>query len=173
MEKVLLIDADMRRPSVSKAVGIDHSSNRPGLSNVIAGTATLDEAVYDYTEGNIHVLASGPVPPNPLELLGSKRFHNLLEDLREQYDRIIIDTAPSGAVSDAMALSKHADSMVYVVHADATPANQVANSIRRLREVDAHIAGVVLNKLNMNKNAAYYEQYYSGYYNYHAYGTNG
>lgn len=172
MEKVLLIDADMRRPSVSKAVGIGQS-NRPGLSNVIAGTATMDEAVYEYAEGNISVLASGPIPPNPLELLGSKRFHNLLDDMREQYDRIIIDTAPSGAVSDALALSKQADTMVYVVQADSTPANQVASSLGRLRKVDAHIAGVVLNKLNMNKNTAYYQQYYAGYYNYHGYGTSG
>lgn len=172
MERVLLIDADMRRPSVSKAVGIDQS-NRPGLSNVIAGTATMDEAVYTYKEGNISVLASGPIPPNPLELLGSKRFHNLLDDMREHYDRIIIDTAPSGAVSDALALSKQVDSMVYVVQADSTPATQVANSIDRLRKVNANIAGVVLNKLNMSKNAAYYEQYYAGYYNYHSYGTHG
>lgn len=170
MEKVLLIDADMRRPSIGKAVGINQT-NRPGLSNVIAGTATLSEALYDYVDGKIKVLSSGPVPPNPLELMGSKRFKALLAELRTHFDRIIIDTAPSGAVSDALALSKLSDTMVYVVKADATPANQVANSLNRLKEVDADISGVVLNQLNMSKNAAYYEQYYSGYYNYHNYGT--
>lgn len=170
MEKVLLVDADMRRPSIGKAVGISQS-NRPGLSNVIAGTASLSDALYDYDEGNIKVLSSGPVPPNPLELMGSKRFKALLSELRSHFDRIIIDTAPSGAVSDALALSKLSDTMVYVVKADVTSATQAANSINRLKAVDANIAGVVLNQLNMSKNAAYYEQYYSGYYNYHNYGT--
>lgn len=172
MERVLLIDADMRRPSIDRAVGISQS-NYPGLSNVIAGTSELSDALFDYAAGNIKVLASGPIPPNPLELIGSKRFGALIEELRTHFDRIIIDTAPSGAVSDALAMSKQVDSMIYVVKADSTPANQVANSLGRLREVDAHISGVVLNQLNMSKNAAYYEQYYSGYYNYHSYGTQG
>lgn len=170
MEKVLLIDADMRRPSIGRAVGINQT-NRPGLSNVIAGTATLSEALYDYQDGKIKVLASGPVPPNPLELMGSKRFKTLLNELKTHFDRIIIDTAPSGAVSDALALSQLSDTMVYVVKADVTSATQASNTIRRLKDVDANIAGVVLNQLNMSKNAAYYEQYYSGYYNYHNYGT--
>ncbi len=169
MEKVLLIDADMRRPSIGPALGLQ--GNKPGLSNVIAGTAELSDAVYDFPEGQIKVLTSGQIPANPLELMGSKRFQKLIAEMRSRFDRIIIDTAPSGAVSDALALSKLADSMIYVVKADATPAPQVANGLKRLRAVDANIAGVVLNQLNMNKNAAYYEQHYSGYYNYHSYGT--
>ena len=169
MEKVLLIDADMRRPSIGKVLG-SSSVNRPGLSSVVAGTASVSEAVFDFADGNVKVMTSGPIPPNPLELLGSKRFETLLRELSTHFDRIIIDTAPSGAVSDALALSRQVDAMVYVVKADSTTSKLASNTLKRLDKVHANIAGVVLNQVNIHKNPGY-EDYYSGYYNYYGYGT--
>ena len=100
MEKVLLIGADMRRPAFHKALGMD--KNAVGLSNFVAGTAKLEECIQRHEGGGIDVIGSGTIPPNPLELLSSKRFAKALAALEEKYDRIVIDTAPSQSVSDAM-----------------------------------------------------------------------
>lgn len=169
MEKVLLIDADMRRPSIGKH--LEFPTNQPGISNVAAGSAEMDEAIFHYEAGNLDVIAAGLIPPNPLELLSSKRFANLLEQLRSRYDRIIIDTAPSGSVSDALALAPNTDAMIYVVKAESTPITQVTQSLRRLYESPTPIMGVVLNQVDISKKSTYYSQYYSGYYNYAGYGS--
>ncbi|MDP2226537.1 MAG: polysaccharide biosynthesis tyrosine autokinase, partial [Moraxellaceae bacterium] len=118
MERVLLIDADMRRPSVAKSCGIPGSS--PGLSNLVAGTAEFDQCIHRLPDGNIDVLTAGLIPPNPLELLSSKRFREVLGQLSEKYDRIVIDSAPTLAVSDALVLASIANSVIYVVKSDST-----------------------------------------------------
>ena len=100
MEKVLLIDADMRRPSIGKTLGIP--PNSPGLANVVAGTAELDDCLLHLEEANIDVLTAGMIPPNPLELLSSHRFEEIIRGLSERYDRIVIDSPPSILVSDSL-----------------------------------------------------------------------
>ena len=118
----------------------------------------------------VQVLTSGVVPVNPLELLSSKRFAKVLEKLQQHYDRIIIDSAPTHAVSDAMVLSTYADALVYVVKADTTAAPLAAKGLKRLREVGAPITGVILNQVDTDK-ASQYGSYYAGYYDSYGYAS--
>lgn len=165
MEKVLLIDADMRRPSVAKACGIPGAS--PGLSNLVAGSADMAQCIHHLADGNIDVLTAGLIPPNPLELLSSKRFREVLAQLSEQYDRIVIDSVPTLAVSDALVLASVANAVIYVVKSDSTAFHTARSGIQRLHRVNAPLAGVVLNQVNFTK-ASKYGSYY-GYYDYYGY----
>lgn len=164
MEKVLLIDGDMRKPVLGRTLGLSRTA--PGLSNLVAGTADFRECVQKLPGTTVDVLASGVIPGNPLELLSSKRFSTVLQKLRQHYDRIIIDSAPTHAVSDSMVLSTFADAVVYVVKADATAAPLAAKGIKRLRGIAAPVTGVVLNMVDIEKSSsydAYYADYYRGY----------
>jgi len=167
MEKVLLIGADLRRPSLSRALGI--GSDNLGLTNLVAGTDDLGACIHHIDAANIDVLPCGQIPPNPLELLSSERFARVISKLEGMYDRIVIDSPPVQAVSDALVLSKFAKAVVYVVEADNTHENLVSNGLKRLLEHHAPIAGIVLNKLNVEK-AAKYGYDYSGYYDHYGYG---
>ena len=110
MEKVLLIDADMRRPLVAEAIGLDASA--PGLSQLTARTAEVSECLHEMKGANVYVMPAGIVPPNPLELLSSKRFSQALEKLANAFDRIVIDCAPALAVSDAQVVAAHASGVI-------------------------------------------------------------
>ena len=167
MEKVLLIGADMRRPAFTKALGMDKKAM--GLSNFVAGTAKLDECIQRHEEGGIDVIGAGTIPPNPLELLSSKRFAKALQLLEEKYDRIVIDTAPSQSVSDAMVISPLVGGMIYVVKADSTTYQHAKSGIKRLRDVNAPLIGVVLNQVNTQKASKYYGGDYGGYYDTYGY----
>lgn len=169
MEKVLLIDADMRRPSIGKTLGIP--MNSPGLANVVSGTAELDDCLMHMEEENIDVLTAGLIPPNPLELLSSHRFAEVVRGLLSKYDRIVIDSPPTLLVSDSLVLSKVVDAVLYVVRSDTTNHGTARGGIARLKSANAPLIGVVLNKVNMKRAAKYYGAY-SGYYNYgyHTYG---
>ncbi|WP_105103529.1 GumC family protein [Microbulbifer pacificus] len=161
MEKVLLIDADMRRPSVGKDFGLP--IYQPGLSNLIAGSASFDECVHRDENSGLDVIPAGAVPPNPQELLASPRFEQLLRELGEKYDRIILDTAPAQVVSDALVVSRVADSMLYVVKSDSTRQKVITDGIGRLLQVGAKIDGVVLNQVDTSSKSSGYGEYY-GYY---------
>ena len=162
MEKVLLIDADMRRPTIGRTFGFNPAT--PGLSNLVAGTEPLEKCIHTLEGTDIHVMTSGIVPPNPLELLSSKKFEEILMGLAEQYDRVIIDSAPTQAVSDSMMLSKYASAVIYVVKSDETPYHVAEQGIKRMHEVKAPLLGVVLNKVDVSKSQGYYGKY--GYYGY-------
>ncbi|WP_027856292.1 GumC family protein [Marinobacterium jannaschii] len=166
MEKVLLIDADMRRPSIARQFDC---AGRQGLSELVAGTCTESEAVFHSEAHGIDLLPAGQIPPNPLELLSSKRFAAVLAELEKHYDRIVIDTAPCQAVSDALVLAPLVGAVVYVVKSDATPTPQVQSGIKRLREVNAPLVGVILNQVNLKKASKYYGEGYSGYYDVYGY----
>lgn len=164
MEKVLLIDADMRRPSVAKACGLDRKAK--GLSNLVSGTAEAKDCIHRWEAGNMDIMPAGLVPPNPLELLSSKRFAQVLDGLKKHYDRIVIDSAPAQAVSDALVLSSLADAVIYVTRADVTPLTLVKGCLKRLNDINAPITGVVLNGMDMDKKGGYsdrYSHYYGGY----------
>lgn len=157
VKKTLLIDADMRRPKVGKLLGRD--SGAPGLSALVAGTAQASQCIFHDQKSGAYFMTAGAVPPNPLELLTSKRFVEVLDKLREMFEVIIIDSPPLQMVSDSLVLAHHATSMIYVVKADATP-HQVARAcIKRLRMIDAPLAGVVLNQLDLEKASRYYGEY--------------
>jgi capsular exopolysaccharide synthesis family protein len=170
MGRVLLIDADLRRPSIASNFGLKLSS--PGLSNLVAETATPKECIHHIKEAGIDVMPSGVIPPNPLELLSSKRFAAVLSGLEKHYDRIIIDTAPVQVVSDALILSTFASAVLYVIKADSTDLKIARSGVARLKEANAPITGVVLNQVVVDKKKAYgygSKYYYGGYYDYYGY----
>lgn len=166
VKRVLLIDADLRRPKVGKLLG--RESGAPGLSSLVTGTAQASQCIFQDPKTGLHIMTAGDVPPNPLELLSSRRFQEAIEKLKEAFDIIVIDSAPLQLVSDALVLSQVANSVVYVVRADSTPYQLAQNGIKRLRQVNAPLAGVVLNQLDVEKAEKYYGEY-SGYGSYKGY----
>lgn len=166
VKKVLLIDADLRRPKISKLVGRD--ARAPGLADLVAGQAQISQCVFLQEQAGIHILPAGTVPPNPLELLSSKRFEDVVSKLKEAFDIVVIDSAPLQLVSDSLVLSQYASSVIYVVKADATPYQVAQNGLKRLRRVNAPVLGVVLNQLDIERAEKYYGEY-SGYMSYKGY----
>ncbi|NBA96531.1 polysaccharide biosynthesis tyrosine autokinase [Pseudomonas sp. R5(2019)] len=164
MEKVLLIDADLRRPTLAKS--FEFPVGTPGLANLIAGTATLEECIK-HVDG-IDMISAGTVPPNPLELLSSPRFAKAIEVLKSQYQRIIIDSPPTQAVSDAVVLSTFANSLIYVIKSDSTHIPLVEKGVGQLLQNNAPINGIVLNQVDIKK-AKKYGYTYGGYYDYYGY----
>ncbi len=162
MEKVILIDADMRRPSVGENAGLPHDTL--GLSDIIAGSLSVQDCIQRYR--GIDLLVAGTVPPNPLEMLSSKKFSVLLDKLAEKYDRVIIDSAPTHAVSDSMVLSNLVDGVVIVVRADSTTTPLITEGLGRLKRVNAHVLGVVLNHFDV-ESASRYGRYGGKYYGYY------
>lgn len=167
MERVLLIDADMRRPSLATEFGFAKGTD--GLAELVAGTASLEDCTHQLDKLGIDLITAGAVPPNPLDLLSSKRFDGLLAELREKYDQIIIDSAPTQAVSDSLVLSTKADALIYVIKSDATPANVAVNGLQRLMKVGAPIIGVALNQFDASV-ASHYGYYGSNSHGYYGHG---
>ncbi|WP_051938205.1 polysaccharide biosynthesis tyrosine autokinase [Ferriphaselus sp. R-1] len=168
-KRVLLIDADMRRPSVAKVMNLDLA--KLGLSALVTGTAMLEECIQTIEGATLHVVTAGSIPPNPLELLLSHKFEELLKSLSEQYDMVIIDSPPVQLVSDAVVLSTLATGVVFVVKADSTPYQLAKRCIKTLLEAEATLFGVTLNQLDFRKAESYYGAYtgygkygYDGYY---------
>ncbi|MDD2720000.1 MAG: polysaccharide biosynthesis tyrosine autokinase [Gallionella sp.] len=163
-KRVLLIDADMRRPSIAKVLGLDNT--HPGLSMLVLGMVKLENCVYKIEGSTLDVLTAGSIPPNPLELILSEKFKGLLAELSKQYDIIMIDSPPVQLVSDAVVLASMATGVVFVLKADSTPFQLARRAIYSLQRSGANMFGVVLNKANFRN-----EEYYGGYgkYNYHAY----
>ncbi|MCK9469754.1 MAG: polysaccharide biosynthesis tyrosine autokinase [Porticoccaceae bacterium] len=164
--KVLVIDADLRRPTLHKNYALPVGT--AGLANYLADTATLDECIR--STDTIDLLPAGAVPPNPQELLMSPRLEQLLSELRERYDYIIVDSPPCMAVSDAVILSALVDSVIYVVKANATPIPVAQRGVGQLLQKNAAILGVVLNQVDVKK-AQRYGESYEGYYDYYGYSS--
>ena len=173
-KSVLLIDADLRRPKMGRLIGRD--KNAPGLSNMVSGVAPISECIVKHEQGGFHVLTAGFVPPNPLELLSSAKFLDVLDKLKEAFDVVLIDSPPLGLVSDALVLSQVANEIIFIVKADSTPYQLARANIKRLLLAEAPILGVVLNQLDLERAEKYYGEYsgygrYSGYKGYvYAYG---
>jgi len=167
MSKVLLIDADMRKPSIAKVFGLKR--NEAGLTHFIAGTHELQQCVHHFSKDKIYVMPAGQIPSNPLELLSSNRFRKGLEALSESFDHIVIDTAPAVPVSDPIVLSRLVTSTIYVVKADETPYQLAKTGIKKLQQVDANVVGVVLNQVNPKKRPGRYGYAESDYYTYYGY----
>ncbi|MEX5451473.1 GumC family protein [Stutzerimonas stutzeri] len=163
LHRVLLIDADLRRATLEKSFGLKPGT--PGLVNLIGGNARLEDCIH--TVGNVDMIAAGPVPSNPLELLSSPRFGKLLDVLKGRYERIIIDSPPSQAVSDAAVLSTLADAVIYVVKSDSTLIPHVQKGVSQLQGSSAPVAGVVLNHVDIEK--ARKNGQFRGYYDHYGY----
>ena len=156
-QKVLIIDADMRRPRIHEVFGWLQD---PGLSNVLVGTSTLADAVRKSTVPNLNVLPAGHIPPNPAELLGAPRFKELLRELGRQYDWIIIDAPPVMAVTDAALVGNIATGVVFVVGAEMTSRRHAAVAVDQLASAQSRFIGAVLNRANVQRHGYYYSTYY-------------
>ena len=169
--KVLLMDADLRRPAVHlrvKGEYIDTSSARNvGLSSLLSGKATLKEAIQVWPElPNLHLMLAGPLPPLPSELLGSKQMENLIADLRSQYDFIFIDTPPVLTVTDASVLGRIVDGAVLIVRYGEARRQVISRSVELLQRSGTNLIGVALNMVDFG--APEYSEYYGRqYYNYY------
>lgn len=156
-ERVILIDADMRKPRVHAVFG---RAQTPGLSNVLVGNAKPSDSVHSTTVPGLWVLPAGLHPPNPAELLGSKRFRDYLSALRDHFDWIIIDTPPVMAVTDSSVVSHLTTGIVFVVGAEMTSRHAAMRAIEQLGQARAKFVGAVLNRVDLQHNAYYYSQYY-------------
>ena len=162
LENVLLLDADMRRPSIARALNLP--KDMPGLSELLAEKSELAECVVRGGEGKVDVMSHGFIPPDPLQLLSSQRLANALLALRGRYDRIIIDSPPLLPVSDGLVLSKQADAVVFVAKSDATSTRHIKQGLELLAGINARVIGVVVNQLDTRKAAKYSDYGYGGYY---------
>ena len=165
MENTLVIGADLRRPSLAKKCGL--TPNHSGLTHFVSGTAKLDDCIEHLPELNLYVMPAGIIPPNPLEMISSKKFVQALKYLRERFDRIVIDSAPVQAVSDALVLASNADSVIYVVRADSTSATQAQKGIASIVGSNEPLTGVVLNMFDAKKAHGYYGSKYYQYGDYY------
>lgn len=186
LERVLLIDADMRQPTLS--LNFDFPAESPGLANLMAGTARLEDCIR--TVGNLDMLPAGCLTPSTLDpfdtprlrspngsrytvaqppaqdLLSSPRLGRMLEVLKTRYRHIIIDSPPAEIVSDALLLAKHSDAVIYVVKAQSTPVGQVRKSIAMLQQSQAPVFGVVLNQVDLRKARKYGHGHSRSFYEY-------
>lgn len=156
-KKVLIIDADLRKPTMHHFFSL---SNRMGLTSVLTNRASLLDATNTTAIPSLKVLTSGPIPPNPSELLGSKRMEALLQELRQQFDVILIDTPPSLAVADAQIMAKLVDGAVIVLHSGKVKREDGLKVKSNLELAKARILGVVLNNLDRKNMDSYYYYYY-------------
>ncbi len=161
--KVLLIDGDLRIPSVAKKLGIE---SKPGLTDLLLGATANVNNWRSSLQDNLYILPSGDIPPNPSELLGSSRMENALQLLREKFDYIIIDLPPVNLVSDVMAIAGHITGLLLVIREDYTTKRDVEVCIRQVRLANMNILGVVMNE---NQNDAGGYRHYSKYKRYRYY----
>jgi capsular exopolysaccharide synthesis family protein len=158
---VILIDADLRRPSIAEYMGIE---GQVGLTTVLIGRADVKDVVQPFGTSSLDLLPAGQVPPNPSELLGSAAMASLLERLSDSYDMVLLDSPPLLPVTDAVVLSKMAGGAVVIVGADRIHRPQLHQSLDSLETAGAHLFGIVMNKIARRDAAEY--GYGSGYVSY-------
>jgi len=163
LDKTILIDADLRRPSIGKQFNIP--SYQPGVANLVLKSHSFEECLVRDEESNIDILSAGTIPSNPQELLADKGFSELITKLKSEYKYVVVDTAPTQAVSDSMIVANSCDSVIYVVKADSTSDKIINNGLSRFLQVGHRLDGVVLNQVNLRKSdvaeryAGFYDQY--------------
>ena len=170
-KKVMLVDCDMRRPTLAEKLGI---LKHPGLSNYLTRQCHLDELIQECEvkggESVFHVITAGQNPPNPLELLSSPRMKNALDMMRQTYDYVILDLPPVGEVSDAMAIAKETDGILLVVRQNYCDRNVLTDAVHQFDFIQAKTLGIVFNCTSEHSGKGYYKKYYKRYYK--GYGRN-
>lgn len=164
VERVVLVDADMRRPALGKQFQIPNY--QPGLSNLLTGTHTIQQCIYRDERAKLDVIVAGSLVNDPVALLSGPEFPALIARLSELYDRVIIDTPPAHVVSDAMAISRVTDSVIYVVQAETVRRKIIRGSLAKLQSMKIRIDGVVLNRISSKAGREHYGHSYDGYYSY-------
>lgn len=156
-QRVLIVDADMRKPRVH---GVFQQTQEPGLSNVLVGNAKASEAVRNTKVPGLWAMPAGVIPPNPSELLGSKRFKEFVATLGQHFDWVIVDTPPVMAVTDSSIVSHVATGVVFVIGSDMTSRHTAQRSLEQLQNANAKIVGAILNRVDLQHHGYYYSQYY-------------
>lgn len=156
-QRVLLIDADMRRPRVHDIFG---GAQEPGLSNVLAGNAKTSEAIRKSKTSGLWLMPAGHIPPNPAELLGSRRYTDFIASLSVHFDWVLLDTPPVMVVADSSIVANQSSGVVFVVRADHTSKHSVRAAVEQLEAANAHLTGSVLNSVDLVRNPYYYSAYY-------------
>jgi len=162
--KVVLIDADLRRPSIHRRFGL---SNERGLTDLLTSTDPIESATLATPQDNLFAIASGPIPPSPAELVSSPRMEQVIQDLAQEYDVIVIDSPPILGLADAPALSALADGVIFVVESDRGRRGALKTALRRLRAMRPILLGAVLTKFDPTRSGNRYSEYYG--YQYYTY----
>ena len=156
--RVLLIDADMRRPSVHRTLDLNNSI---GLSHLLVGQARVRDVVQRTSEPNLYIITAGRTPPNPSELLSSERMKHFVSSLSTgPFDWVVIDTPPVLAVTDAVIIAPLVSGVVVVLGAQMTRQRVAERAVEMLRSSRPHILGVMLNRVDFDRNKYYYSRYY-------------
>ncbi|SFW12198.1 GumC family protein [Chitinophaga sancti] len=158
--KVILLELDLRKPKLSRYLGLD---NYVGITNYIVENKSIDEIIRKVPNTDLHLISSGPIPPNPVELIEGNRMRTLLNTLKERYDYIIIDTAPIGIVSDAKSLAPYIDASLFVVRYNFTLKSKLKAVAESLKEGHFHKTGIIFNGIEQN---SFYPNYYYDHYSY-------
>lgn len=156
-KRVLLIDADMRKPKVNRIFDLPEE---PGLSNLLVGNSKASESVRKSRVPGLWVLTSGRIPPNPAELLGSQRFKDFLGSLKTHFDWVVIDSPPVMAVADASVVAHATTGVLFVIGTEMTSRHAARRAVEQLETSQGRFFGAVLNRVDLERNAYYYSQYY-------------
>ena len=154
---MILVEADLRRPRLADYLGLE---NAVGLTDALVGRADLDDLIQPWGDGTLQVLASGPTPPNPSELLGSHQMGELLRELESRCDLVLLDAPPLLPVTDAAVLASHASGAIVIIRSGHTTREQARRAVEILRTVDIHLYGAVLNMVSTKGPDAYKYGYY-------------
>jgi capsular exopolysaccharide synthesis family protein len=157
-KKVLLVDCDLRKPSIHKRLEL---SNKNGLTTFLATEKIIDECIQTISVSNFQVITSGPIPPNPAELIDSKKMRKLLEDLSKVYDVILIDAPPVLAVTDTQILATMCEGVIFVASYGEADKHAVVRARELIEKVEARILGVVINKVPNVESSYYYNYEYN------------
>lgn len=166
-KKVLLVDTDLRRPTQHKIFNC--SKKHSGLSELLAGISTSDSEVIQQSPQGVNIVTSGAIPPNPSELICSKKFEQLLAKWRDEYDLVLLDMPPVGIVTDPLVIANDVNGYIVIAMANKSTAKQVNSAILQIRQTGAKVVGVVVNATNMHGEAKHkYSEhdYKSSYYSY-------
>ncbi|NLN60471.1 MAG: polysaccharide biosynthesis tyrosine autokinase [Deltaproteobacteria bacterium] len=162
-DRTLMVDLDMRRPRLHKTLNL---KNDQGLSNILVGDGDWRTMIQGTSVENLSFISSGPIAPNPAELIASTRMQSLIEEWKASYDRIIIDSPPVSAVTDAVLLARLVDGTVIVTHAGVTSRHVVASAVKQIRDAQGRVLGAILNDIDTRDDNYYYHYHYYHHYYY-------
>ncbi len=152
-QKVLLIDADLRRPALARLL-VEKAA--PGLSNVLAGLVGVEDAIHKNVYQNLDIMFSGDIPPNPSELLSSDAMRQLVEQISQKYDYILVDTPPVNLVSDVCVVANLLDGVLLLARQNSSRKDELKRAVSRLQLTGAKILGFILNDATLSKSKSYY-----------------
>ncbi len=156
-QKTLLLDCDLRKPTVHKILGIHRT---PGLTSLLVGDAGWDDVLREVDIPNLYAIPSGPVPPNPAELIGSRAMRAVLQEVREGFDLVIVDAPPVVAVADASILSTMVDGVLFTLAAGDVTREVAQHAKTMLEQANANLLGVVFNRIDPSDKKSYQYYYY-------------